>query len=105
MTSLSGPDVYTPGLGGVFRAHRKYIGLSVAEMASELRISLRSYTRIKRNQADCPPGLLDTISWLVTKFEDDVATALVDERLMFIGASEAWMRAMTDRASVEWLGE
>lgn len=116
---MKNPPDYTHDLGEFIRAHRLYLGLSQRGMAKNLGdMDRRSYQRIENGQDPCPPGLLDTISELVAKFESEVdavieaATAELDReygdnmdvRLKVRAPSDPrreWERAVVGRAAVD----
>ena len=105
---MPNPDAYTNGLGEVIRASRLYMGLSKDGMAKQLAMSDRSYDRIESGERDCPPGLLDTIEKVMTRFDDEVA-AVVDLATakgdMVVNVSpdprQEWRRSVVGRAAVE----
>lgn len=98
------PATYTDGLGELIRAHRTYLGLSPAGMATQLGMSERSYDRIEKNQRACPPGLLDSIRALEERFEAAVDKVLdTTDGEVEVEASSShhdWKRAVVGRAAV-----
>lgn len=104
---------WTAGLGELVRAHRTYTGLSQRAFAEEIGIREQSLVDIETGRRDTPDGLLDTITTLIEKFDDEVTqcerqaeTMLVekdDETVHFTVSEELgdeWVRAVIGRAAV-----
>lgn len=103
MTSVTGPEEYTSGLGEVIRAHRLYIGLSRPAMAKKLDMAFRTYERIEDGNRECPPGLIDTMREVVLQFDNAVEEILksgIWTPRVYPGEDYEWDRAVMGRAAL-----
>lgn len=108
MNDLQRPPAYTWGLGELVRSLRLYTGLSREGMAGRLNMALRSYQRIEKGHAACPPGLIDTIDTIVDEFDTAVAAvrwkwnhAGPPPEHVTVTEDDEWHRAVMGRAAVE----
>jgi len=104
---MSGPEVYTEGLGEVIRGFRLYTGLSRAAMAAKLSMSVRSYERIEDGRRACPPGLLDSLRDVVVEFDHDVDQIVDASRegsappvTVSVDVPGEWRRCVANRAAM-----
>lgn len=112
MNDSQRPPSYTWGLGELVRALRLYTGLSKESMAGRLNMALRSYQRIERGHAACPPGLLDSIDAVTADFDTAVIAAIDaaaeqpsgDPVYVTVSAEDEWHRVVVSRAAVEYSG-
>lgn len=101
------PPTYTHGLQETIRAHRLYMGLSKDGMAVQLKMNGRTYDRIESGDRDCPPGLIDSINAVVSRFDDEVdawITKAQDDPVKVHVPNDPrqeWQRAVLGRAAVE----
>lgn len=103
MTTRTGPEDYTYGLGEVIRGYRLYMGLSRNAMAIALDVAFRSYERIEDGERACPPGFLDSIKTIVGEFDEAVEHMIEhgpDEPVVHLGENEEWDRVIASRAAV-----
>lgn len=103
---MTNPPTYTPGLGVTIMAYRLYMGLTRDTLAERMGMNPRSLERIEQNQRDCPPGLLDTLAEMVSKFEHavDIAVDAINTAphpVTLNADADEWTRAVYGRAAVE----
>lgn len=105
---MTNPPAYTRGLNELIRAHRIYIGLSRDGMAAQLGMSGRTYDRIENGDRDCPPGFIDSVDDVVSRYEQAVnewvQKAEKDGPMEITVSSDPrqeWHRSVIGRAAVE----
>lgn len=75
------------------RCLRDYLGLSVAEIAAALQVSVRSYQNFESGRAAIPSGVLDDVGDLVHRLDELAGDFATRDTLCIDGLSKFEMRA------------
>lgn len=106
------PQDYTAGLGELVRAHRKYTGLSQRTFAEQCGIREKSLSDIEIGRRDTPPGFLDTVEQVVSRYDNEVEATIQRAGVMVedghdeieftvsTDPDDEWVRAVIGRAAV-----
>jgi len=78
---------------------RDYLGLSVAEMAAALKVSVRSYQNFESGRAAIPVGVLDDVDDMVARLDDLVEEYATSDAVSIRGLSSFEMRAASIAAA------
>lgn len=86
---------------GRIRCLRNYLGLSAAEMAATLKMSIRSYQNFESGRAAIPTGVLDEVADLVHQLDELAGEFSEREVLTLKGMSTFELRAAAIAAAAK----
>ena len=75
------------------RCLRDYLGLSVAELAAALNVSVRSYQNFESGRAAIPTGVMDDVADMVHRLDELSGDYSTRKSLSLAGLSSFEMRA------------